>query len=124
MLTTSTKRGRLHQAHDDNGNALDWDSEAGTFNGDVAFKVDSKGNLIYEEATITIFESSIEMFAGKENKDKEMVVTDAHENEHDLNTEDIKSIKDRGEGKKNIRNVEIDAYKIGNKVREEIKENE
>lgn len=114
----------LHQAHDVNGNALNWDAESGTFDGEVAFKIDSEGNLIYEEATITIFETAIELFEGEENKDKEMVVTDAHENEHDLNTKDIEAIKDRGEGKANSRNVENDAYKVGNKVRKEIEDNE
>ncbi len=112
----------LHQAHDVNGNALSWDSESGTFDGEVAFKTDADGNLIYEEATVTIYEKTIEIVAG-ENKESEMVVTNAHENEHDLNTKDIEAIKERGEGKSNNRNVEVEATKVEEKVRKEIKEN-
>ena len=110
----------LHQAHDAEGNALDWDSKTGTFAGDVAFTTDSDGNLIYREATITIFERTIGLLSN--DKNTEMVVTNAHENEHNLNTLDIKSIKDRSEGKDNIRNVEEAAYQVGEKVRKEIKQ--
>ena len=78
----------LHQAHDAEGNALDWDSKTGTFAGDVAFTTDSDGNLIYREATITIFERTIGLLSN--DKNTEMVVTNAHENEHNLNTLDIR----------------------------------
>jgi RHS repeat-associated protein len=112
----------LHQAHDSEGNALNWNDETGTFEGDVAFTIDSDGNLIYEETTITIYEATIEIVAGETNKNSEMVVTNSHENEHDLNKKDIQAIWQRGNGGKNDRDVEKDATKVEEKTRNEIKD--
>lgn len=114
----------LHQAHDVNGNALEWDAETGTFGGEIDFITDSEGNPVYKEATITIFELAIGLFTnGEEEKKEQLVSTNAHENEHDLNKKDIKAIKERGEGKKNNRDVEKVATAVGRKVEKEINEN-
>ena len=112
----------LHQAHDVDGNILEWDEDTGTFNGEVAFTTDSEGNLIYKEATITIFEGTITVGLPEgEDIDTEMVIVNAHENEHDLNKKDIKSINDRSKGKSNRRNVERKANRIEKRVEKEIK---
>jgi RHS repeat-associated protein len=114
----------LHQAHDINGNPLKWNSGTGTFNGDVAFITDAEGNIAYNEASITVYEETIKKYTDNEaDKEKEMVSTKAHEDEHDLNKKDIKAIKERQEGKKNKRNVEKKATKVGGKVRREIERN-
>ncbi len=113
-----------HQAHDASGKALEWNASTRTFEGTPAFTIDSKGNLIYQEATITIYEATIAEEAALEGRNKQsvMVEVNAHEDEHNLNTEDIQSIKDRGEGKPNPRNVETAAGRVGRQVREEIDE--
>ena len=107
----------LHQAHNANGNALDWDSKTGTFKGEVEFMTDSEGNTVYKEATITIFENVHKAIG---NSDLEMVSTKAHEDEHNLNKKDIAAIKDRQEGKKNDRNVEKQATRVHLKVWKQI----
>ncbi|WP_299125882.1 DUF6443 domain-containing protein [uncultured Tenacibaculum sp.] len=112
----------LHQAHDSDGNILKWDNDTGTFDGKVAFETDEDGNIIYKEATITIFEAAIR-FLNITNEDGEIVVVNAHENEHNLNKKDIKAIKERQKGKSNKRDVEKKATEIEEKTRKEIKKN-
>jgi len=110
----------LHQAHNAAGTALEWDVASGTFRGQVAFGVDKHGKLIYREATVTVYEATIRTY--ESDPQAAMVAVGAHENEHDLNTEDIKAIKDRGEGKPNSRKVEVAAGDVEDQVLREIQE--
>ena len=119
----------LHQAHDQNGKALNWDEKKGTFDGNVAFSKDKDGRTIYTEATITIFEGNFDkeeidgysdMYGIKLSKEEIMVMVGAHENEHDLNKEDIEAIKGNSTGKKSKRDVENAATTVETKTGAEI----
>jgi RHS repeat-associated protein len=126
----------LHQVHDKDGNALEWDSENGKFKGDPAYIKDKDGNYVYKEATITIYEGNIEEsidFLRNSGKVKDpalttqeyMVSTFGHEGEHDLNTKAIATIKKRQDGgdKYNVfKKVEKPAYDVTFKILKEIKE--
>ncbi|WP_228452024.1 RHS repeat domain-containing protein [Chryseobacterium sp. G0186] len=111
----------LHQAHDASGKALNWNDKTNTWNGKAEYIKDSNGNAVYKEATITIFEGNHTpdqvdaaniTAASNFTKADAMVVTNAHENEHDLNTEDISSIKGRSEGVPSNRDPEAAATKV------------
>lgn len=106
----------LHQAHDGNGKALNWNDKTNTFDGDASYIKDRNGNLVYKEASITIFEGNI--LADKTaiaddlngaTSDQFIVSTIGHEIEHNLNTTDIKSIKNRKDGKQDKRDPEAAA---------------
>lgn len=120
----------LHQAHDKNGVALDWDRESGKFSGTVEFITDKNGNSVYKEATITVFAGNIESgitslqneYGNNDLTTQQAVVTVfSHEAEHDLNKKDISTIKDRQNGLSNNRNVEAAATTVEYKVADEIK---
>jgi RHS repeat-associated protein len=114
--------GGLHQAHDKDGKALNWvegDKGTGHFEGNVAFIKDKNA---YQEATITIYEGNLSG-GDQQSTEDAMVSTFAHEGDHDTNQKSIKAIKDRQEGRKNDRNVEAPAYKVGSKVDQEIEKN-
>jgi RHS repeat-associated protein len=133
-----TKEGNLlfglHQAHDKNGKALDWDSVAGTFKGKAAFITGRDGGTEYKEATITIYEGSIKTEAGtnylraelgdpKLTTNEAIVTTGAHEDTHDIDKASIGAIKDRQEGKANPLNVEAPAEEVEKKTADEIRKN-
>ena len=119
-----------HQAHDEQGNPLDWvgDRTCGYFDGTPAIQ---KGE--YKEATITIFEGMVDGNDGYKNKtpfdsdlsvDNAMVGVFSHEAEHNLNKFDIKAIKARSAGYyDNVRNVERAAERIERKVYKEMYRN-
>ncbi|SHM67826.1 RHS repeat-associated core domain-containing protein [Chryseobacterium carnipullorum] len=111
----------LHQAHDASGKALNWNDKTNTWDGKAEYIKDSNGNSVYKEATITIFEGNhtpdqvdAANITGANNftKADAMVVTNAHENEHDLNIEDTSTIKGRSEGVHSPRDPEAAATKV------------
>lgn len=94
----------VHEAHNESGQRLAWDSNAQKFSEKPAYNKDGT----YKEATITIFEGSIEKNLdstrqqfGDPNimKNEAMVSVFGHEAEHDLNKTDLAEIKGRYEGK-------------------------
>jgi hypothetical protein len=113
--------GGLHQAHDKDGNVLNWDYEKGTFDGEAATQIDSNGNLAYVEATITIFEKAIGIVS--ENADFDMVIVNGHENAHNLDSAGIQAVKDRENGISNDYDVEATAKSVEIKIKSEINEN-
>ena len=103
----------VHEAHDKNGAKLSWDSSTGKFNDKPAYNKDGS----YKEASITIFEGSINnnldstrLSFGDPNitKDEAIVSVFGHEAEHNLNKRDIAEIKGRYEGKGN--NYDVDLF--------------
>lgn len=99
----------VHQAHDKDGNILEWDSEKGDFNGTPEYVEGEEG--VYKEATITVFSGNIKK-AGKEGSngsyygfditvDQETANTFQHETNHNTDKEFIKDLKNKREGKKN-----------------------
>jgi hypothetical protein len=125
----------LHQPHDANGNALNWDSSTQSFDGSPDTFVDSNGDTLYTEATITIFESSFSdnvsdnrmlvwdrfgVFDSPTKSDM-MTGTFSHEVDHNLNPNTIQAVIDRSQGVPNNYQVEPPAYKIQGKVHQEIK---
>ncbi len=111
----------LHQAHDVNGKALNWNDKTNTWDGQAEYIQDANGNFVYKEATISIFEGNFTQeqidainVTGAKNftKADAMTAVNAHENEHDLNTEDISSIKGRSEGIPSSRDPEAAAYDV------------
>lgn len=123
VIDTKTKKWQLglHQAHDSEGKALEWDPIKGEFDGEISFIQDSEGNSVYKEATITVYDLAIGLISpDKKTTNAFIVSVNAHENEHDLNKEDIKAIKGRQEGVKNDRDVEGVATEIGKRVIREI----
>ena len=115
-----------HQAHDSQGNKLDWvgDRDNGYFEGTPAIQ---KGE--YKEATITLFEGMADQHKTKtpyqsNNLENTMVGTFAHEAEHNINKSDIRAIKERSAGySDNVRDVERAAERIERKVYHEIYKN-
>ena len=115
-----------HQAHDSQGNKLDWvgDRDNGYFEGTPAIQ---KGE--YKEATITLFEGMADQHKTKtpyqsNNLENTMVGTFAHEAEHNTNKSDIRAIKERSAGySDNVRDVERAAERIERKVYHEIYKN-
>jgi len=100
----------VHEAHDKNGNKLSWDDSTGKFTGKPAYDKGflGLGKPTYKEATITIFEGSIEQNLANTQvrfgdssitKNEAMVSVFGHEAEHNLNKRDIAEIKGRYEGK-------------------------
>ncbi|MFD2919038.1 DUF6443 domain-containing protein [Terrimonas rubra] len=96
----------LHQAHDEKGKALKWDSNKGDFDGKPAYVQGEEG--VYKEATITIFKGNIEESGGNGavygwdiTLSQEMANTFQHEANHDTDKEFIKDLKDKREGKPN-----------------------
>ena len=119
----------VHEAHDKNGKRLTWNDPTGMFNGKPAYNRNGE----YKEASITLFEDSIQSNLPEDRKrfgdpgitkDEMMVSAFAHEAEHDLNKKDIAEIKGRHEGKRT--NYDVDdfdtssAYKISKQVFKEI----
>jgi RHS repeat-associated protein len=111
----------LHQAHDANGKALNWNDKTNTWEGKAEYIKDASGNFVYKEATVTIFEGNFTPdqidainITGSNNFSKAdaMTAVNAHENEHDLNKEDISSIKGRSEGTPSSRDPEAAAYDV------------
>ncbi|WP_243721238.1 DUF6443 domain-containing protein, partial [Aquimarina spinulae] len=127
----------LHQPHDADGNALNWDSSTQSFDGVADTFVDSNGNTVYTEATITIFESNFNNDSqnkfgvlGKTSvwdsgltKSNTMTGTFAHEVDHNLNQNTVQAVIDRGNGVENNYSVEPPAYKVQKQVHQEIKDN-
>ena len=119
-----------HQAHDEQGNPLDWvgDRYNGYFDGTPAIQ-----NGEYKEATITLFEGLIDgdngykkstPFDSNLSTDNAMVGVFAHEAEHNLNKSDIRAIKNRSAGfTDNVRNVERAAGRVERRVYHEIFKN-
>ncbi len=125
----------LHQPHGEDGEPLDWvGDEKGMFSDTPAYKTNADGKIIYEEATITIFEgnfkSKSDMIGVKIGTDDKYITASevivgyfSHEAEHNLNKKDIKAIKNRHNNKKNKRNVEKNPKKKAKKTFREIKNN-
>ena len=127
----------LHQPHDADGNALNWDSSTQSFDGVADTFVDSKGNKVYTEATITIFESNFNddsqnkfgvmgktgVWDNDLTKSNTMTGTFAHEVDHNLNQNTVQAVIDRGKGVENNYSVEPPAYKVQKQVHQEIKDN-
>ena len=119
-----------HQAHDEQGNPLDWvgDRDNGYFDGTPAIQ-----NGEYKEATITLFEGLIDGDNGYKKRtpfdsnlstENAMVGVFAHEAEHNLNKSDIRAIKNRSAGfTDNVRNVERAAERVERRVYHEIFKN-
>jgi len=96
----------LHQAHDENGKALKWDSKKGDFDGKPAYVKGEEG--VYKEATITVFKGNIEESGGNGpaygwsiTLSQEMANTFQHETNHDTDKEFITDLKNKREGKPN-----------------------
>lgn len=97
----------LHQAHDESGKALKWDTKKGDFNGIPAYVKDEKG--VYKEATITVFKGNLEMSGGNGTSygwvgitmAQEIANTFQHETNHDTDKEFIEDLRNRREGKPN-----------------------
>ncbi len=122
----------LHQAHDKNGKALEWDDKSNKFDGEAAFVKGKGGNLEYKEATITIYEGNINANLGffvrryydQNITPSEAIVTaGAHENTHDTDQSSINAIKDRQEGRMNPTDVEAPATVVEQKAADELKKN-
>ncbi len=113
----------MHQPHDISGNILNWDKEKGIFDGSPAVSVDSKGDRYYKEATITLFEPNHERLALVKGLSKEqaMVITFAHEVDHNLNQLAIQAVMDRDRGIENNYDVEAPAEKVEAQVEKEIR---
>jgi len=96
----------LHQAHDENGKALNWDRAKGDFDGTPAYIEGKPG--VYKEATITIFKGNIEERGGNGQFkgfdvtiQQEIANTFQHESNHDTDKEFIEDLKNKREGKPN-----------------------
>lgn len=127
----------LHQPHDAQGSALNWDSDTQTFDGVPETFVDSNGNTTYAEATITIFESNFNdntqnkfgvlnktgVWDSGLTKSNAMTGTFSHEVDHNQNRSTIQAVGDRASGKVNNYNVETPAYNVQKTVHQEIKAN-
>lgn len=124
----------LHQAHDKNGKPLKWEAGAdgtGKFDGKPAYIKDKDGNMVYKEATITVYEGNItkgeleaqQRINGDPNLTKSEVVVGvfSHEVDHNTNQEAIDAIRDRQEGRPNNLDVEQPADEVEREVFEEIK---
>ena len=115
-----------HQAHDEQGNPLDWvgDRDNGYFDGTPAIQ-----NGEYKEATITLFEGMVDNHKTKtpyqaNTLENTMVGTFAHEAEHNVNKSDIRAIKERSAGyTDNVRDVERAAERVERRVYHEIYKN-
>ena len=115
-----------HQAHDEQGNPLDWvgGRNDGYFDGTPAIQ---KGE--YKEATITLFEGMVDNHKTKtpyqaNTLENTMVGTFAHEAEHNINKLDIRAIKERSAGyTDNVRDVERAAERVERRVYREIYKN-
>lgn len=94
----------LHQAHDADGNALDWNTTTHDFDGVPAYAAPG----VYSEATITIFRGNIRdsggnasshRSAGEQLSTAELVAgTFQHEAHHDTDSEFIEDLRRRREG--------------------------
>ena len=125
----------LHQAHDKDGKALSWEVDSdgiGKFEGILSYITGEKGNTLYKEASITIFEGNIDdslviqqIYSGDSEltTEESMVETFAHEADHNINQEAIKAIKERQEVGVNNFDVEKPAYKVGDQTLKEIRKN-
>jgi RHS repeat-associated protein len=121
-----------HQAHDKNGKALEWNDKTNRWDGEPAFTKDQKGNTLYKEATITIYEGSIteSLNQGKIQRkyndsqitsDEIIVTAGTHENTHDNDRESINAIKALRKDETNKVDVEASATNAELKAAEEIK---
>jgi hypothetical protein len=123
-----------HQPHDKNGKPLEWERGAngtGKFDGQPAYIKDKDGNMVYKEATITVFEGNItkgELEAqrtdiGDPNLTKSELAVGifSHEVDHNTNQEAIDAIRTRQEGGTDPLDVEKPAEAVETKVFEEIK---
>lgn len=124
----------LHQAHDKNGKALEWDRDTGRFKGTPAYIKDRNGDLVYKEATITIYEGNIKDTSQMEyarnvygdqqlTSDERMVAVNAHEDVHDTDQEGIDKIRERQQGRSNNFDPEAASEQEEKRVQEEIKRN-
>jgi RHS repeat-associated protein len=121
----------LHQAHDKNGKALEWNDKTNRFDGEAAFVKGQGGKTEYKEATITIYEGSIKeglsSFFPRRYNDPNVTVQEAivtvgaHESTHDTDKASIEAVKDRQEGRDNTLDVEAPAKAVEVKAAEEIK---
>jgi len=120
----------LHQAHDKHGKALGWDDKSNKFDGEAAFVKGKGGNIEYKEATITIYEGSINANLGflvsryndpNITPSEGIVTVGTHENTHDTDQDSINAVKDRQEGKMNPTDVESPAKAVEQKAADEIK---
>ena len=96
----------LHQAHDKDGNALNWNSAKGDFDGTPAYVEGKDG--VYKEATITIFQGNIDESGGNGSyygfdvtTEQETANTFQHESHHNTDSEFIQDLKNKREGKPN-----------------------
>ena len=97
----------LHQAHDADGNALNWNSKKGDFDGTPAYVEGEEG--VYKEATITVFEGNIEEGGGNGkyygyddiSTEQEIGHTFGHESNHDSDSEFIQDLRNKRDGKPN-----------------------
>jgi hypothetical protein len=115
----------LHQTHDKNGKALEWDVQSKKFDGEAALVKGKGGNTEYKEAMITIYEGSINanlgFFLRRYNDpnitpSEAIVIVGAHEKTHDTNQDSINGVKDRQEGRMNPINVEAPATLVEQKA--------
>ena len=111
----------LHQAHNKNGKALDWDDATAKFNGNAAFIKDRNGEAQYKEVTITIYEGSIkaglDRLQQKYNdpnltSEEAIVTVGTHEHTHDTDKATINAVMDRQEGTSNSLDVEVPATQV------------
>ncbi len=96
----------LHQPHDKDGNALNWNSDEGDFDGTPIYVEGKDG--VYKEATITIFQGNIDESGGNGahygfdvSTDQETANTFQHETHHNTDSEFIQDLKNKREGKPN-----------------------
>ncbi|HXQ38489.1 MAG TPA: RHS repeat-associated core domain-containing protein, partial [Anaerolineales bacterium] len=124
-----------HQAHDKNGKPLTWpvtNDGTGKFDGQPAYIKDKNGNMVYKEATITIFTGNMTQseLAGQQQKYNDPALTKSeliigvftHEVDHNTNQKAIDAIRDRQEGRPNGLDVEQSAEETQKKTQEEIKD--
>jgi RHS repeat-associated protein len=121
----------LHQAHDKSGKPLEWNDNTNRFDGKAAFVKDKNGETVYKEATITIYEGSIQV--GLDNflrprlndpaltTEDAIVTTGAHENTHDTDQPTILSVKAGQEGHDIPVDVEAPARAVEQKTADQIK---
>jgi len=108
----------------------EWDDKSNKFDGEAAFVKGKGGNIEYKEATITIYEGSInanlDFLVSRYNDpnitpSEGIVTVGAHENTHDTDQHSIKAVRDRQEGKTNPTDVESPAKAVEQKAADEIK---
>jgi RHS repeat-associated protein len=131
-----TKAGPLYGAtrpHDKTGKSLDWSDKLNGFNGNPEYIKDNKGNMVYKEVTITVYEGSLtgagltrfgSGTSGAVNDpnvstNEALVITTAHEETHVTDQAGVDNIRNRTPGF----DPEVTPTNVHNQVDREIQQN-